>query len=148
MVNLMVVVFFYRLQPITTNLISKLHEKSLALTLFSKLCQCRGLPKLPKTSLTHVTERQTHAGGATITSYIMVSFIMKFPMSVNPYRQWHQRPRRQLTKYKPWQKSTKENLLQSSSLLNHDFGRDFILNALLYLPAAACFLWLKYVPYY
>ncbi len=27
---------------------------------------------LPKTSLTHETERQTDAGGATITSYIML----------------------------------------------------------------------------
>ncbi len=75
MVNSIVVVFFYQLQPITTDLISKMHEKSLgigALTLFSKLCQCRGPPKLPKTSLTHETERQTDAGGATITSYIML----------------------------------------------------------------------------
>ena len=71
MVNSIVAVFFYQLQPITTNLISNLHEKSLALTLFSKLWQYRGLPKLPKTSLTHVTERQTDAGGATITSYIL-----------------------------------------------------------------------------
>ena len=71
MVNSIVVVFFYRLQPITTDLISKMHEKSLALTLFSKLCQCRGLPKLPENCLTHETERQTDAGGATITSYIM-----------------------------------------------------------------------------
>ena len=46
-----------------------MHEKSLALTLFSSLCQCRGLPK---TSLTHVAERQTDAGGATITSTIVV----------------------------------------------------------------------------
>ena len=45
-----------------------MNEKYLALTLFSKLCQCRGPPKLPKTSLTHETERQTEAGGATITS--------------------------------------------------------------------------------
>ncbi len=57
MVNSIVVVFFYRLQPITTDLISKLHEKSLALTLFSKLCQCRSLPKLPKASRTHVTSK-------------------------------------------------------------------------------------------
>ncbi len=64
----MVVVFFYRLQPITTNVISKLHEKSLKLTLLSKLCQCR---VLPKTNLTHVTVRQTDSGGATIASYIM-----------------------------------------------------------------------------
>ncbi len=71
MVNSIVVVFFYRPQPITTDLISKMHEKSLALTLFSKLCQCKGQPKLPKTSLAHETERQTDAGGATITSYIM-----------------------------------------------------------------------------
>ncbi len=63
MVNSIVVVFFYRLQPITTDLISKMHEKSLSLTLFSKLCQCSGPPKLPKTSLTHETERQTDAGG-------------------------------------------------------------------------------------
>ena len=72
-VNSIVVMFFYRLQPITTNLvILKLHEKSLALTTpFSNLCQCRGLPKLPKTSLTHKTERQTEIGGATIASYIM-----------------------------------------------------------------------------
>ncbi len=68
MVNSIIAVFFYRLQSITTDLISKLHEKS---PLFSKLCQCRGPPKLPKTSLTDATERQTDAGGATITSYIM-----------------------------------------------------------------------------
>ncbi len=73
MVNSIVVVFFYRLQPITTDLISKMHEKSLALTLFSKLCQCKGPPKLPKTSLTHEPERQTDAGDATITSYIMTT---------------------------------------------------------------------------
>ena len=48
-----------------TDLISKMHEKSLALTLFRKLCQCRGPPKLPKTSPTHVAEWQTDAGGAT-----------------------------------------------------------------------------------
>ncbi len=71
MANSIVVVFFYQLQPVTVDLISKMHEQSLALALFSKLCQCRGLPKLPKTSLTHETERQTDAGGATITSYIM-----------------------------------------------------------------------------
>ena len=46
-------------------------KKSLALTLFSKLCQCIGPLKLPKTSLPHETERQPDAGGATITSYIM-----------------------------------------------------------------------------
>ncbi len=71
MVNSIVVMIFYRLQPITTDLISKLHEKSLALALVSKFCQRRGPPKLPKTSQTHETERQTDAGGATITSYIM-----------------------------------------------------------------------------
>ena len=78
MVNSIVVVFFYRLQPITTDLISKMHEKSLALTLFSKLCQCRDSPKLPKTSLIYVKERQTDAGGATITSYI-ISTKFSFP---------------------------------------------------------------------
>ena len=75
MMNSLVVVFIYRLQPITTDQISKMHEKSRALALFSKLCQCRGLPKLPKTSLTHETERQTEAGGTTITSYIMFETI-------------------------------------------------------------------------
>ena len=71
-VNSIVVVLFYRLQPITTALISKLHKKSLALTLFNKLCLCRGQSKLTKTSLTHDTERQTDAGSGTInTSYIM-----------------------------------------------------------------------------
>ncbi len=54
------------------DLISKMHENSRALTLFSDLFQCRGPPKLPKTSLTHETEWQTDAGGATITSYIVV----------------------------------------------------------------------------
>ena len=71
MANSIVEVFFYRPQSNTTDLISKMHEKSLALTVFSKLCQCRGLPNLPKTSLTHETKRQTDAGGATISSYIM-----------------------------------------------------------------------------
>ncbi len=72
MVNSIVVLFFYRLQPITTDLISKMHEKSVALTLFSILCHRKGPPKVPKTSLTHETERQTDACGATITSYIYV----------------------------------------------------------------------------
>ncbi len=52
-----------------------MHEKSLALTLLTKLSPCRGLPK---TSLTHVTERQTDAGGATITSYIMINLTSYF----------------------------------------------------------------------
>ncbi len=72
MVYSILVVLLYRLQPITTDPISKMHEKSLARILFSQLCQCRRLPKLPKSSLTRVTERQTDAGGATIASYIMV----------------------------------------------------------------------------
>ena len=79
MVNSIVAVFFYRLQLITTDLSSKMHEKSLALTLFSKLCKCRGPPKLPKTSLTHEIERQTDAGDATITSYIMILFVLYDP---------------------------------------------------------------------
>ncbi len=41
MVNSILVVFFYLLQPITTDLIFKNYwKKSLAPTLFSKLCQC------------------------------------------------------------------------------------------------------------
>ncbi len=73
--NSVIAVFFYRQQPISTDQISKMHEKSHALTLLSKLCQSRGLPKLPKASLTHITERQTGAGGTTIASYIMLELV-------------------------------------------------------------------------
>ena len=69
MANSIVVVFFYRLQPITTDLISKMHEKSLhRLYLVSS---ASAELKLPKTSLTQIAERHTDAGGTTIVSYIM-----------------------------------------------------------------------------